>query len=104
MESGKQPSLTSPQESSENRPVRSYDRRAIKSPLELFCADLCRQAAVRFAGIQKGFEVLPDQILFDNSFKSTLCLPIPGCTVEKIRAAVAASDAQWQAAQQKEAA
>jgi len=74
---------------------RIYDRRKIKTPLEQLCADLCRDAGVPYAGIQKGFSVLPDQILFDNAYGSTLCMPIPGCTVEMIRAMVDESNAKW---------
>lgn len=74
---------------------RSFDRREIKSPLEQFAANLCRKAGARFKGIQKGFEILPDQILVDNDHGSTLCLSIEGLTVEKIRVAVAESNAAW---------
>jgi hypothetical protein len=76
-------------------PVRCYDRREIKTPLEQFAADLCREAGVRYRGIQKGFGVLPDQILFDNSYRSTLCIPVPGATVDKIHELAAASNSVW---------
>ena len=76
--------------------TRFFDRRNIKTPLEQFAAGLCTQAGVRYKGIQKGFEILADQVMFDNHFGSTLCLPIPGLTADAIVAAVARSNEQWE--------
>lgn len=63
----------------------------------MFAAELCKKAGVRYKGIQKGFGIQPDQIMFDNHYGSTLCCPIPGATVERIRAMRAESDANWKA-------
>ncbi|HWZ97270.1 MAG TPA: hypothetical protein VN025_05870 [Candidatus Dormibacteraeota bacterium] len=77
---------------------RSFDRRGIKTPVEQFAAELCRRAAVKYRGLQKGFGILPDQILFDNDHRSTLCIPVPGATVEAIRTLVAESNRMWKGA------
>jgi hypothetical protein len=97
--------------SADNTPtshVRSYDRREIKNPLEQFAADMCRAAGVRYRGIQKGFSFgdkhIPAQVMFDNNYKSTLCLPITGLSIEAIRGSVAASNELWERGSLSEAA
>lgn len=77
------------------RTTRSYDRRDIKSPLEQFAAELCKAAGVRFRGIQKGFGKTSAQILADNAYSSTFCVPVEGATVEKLVAEYERSNAQW---------
>ncbi|HKW34447.1 MAG TPA: hypothetical protein VJN92_15660 [Candidatus Acidoferrum sp.] len=74
---------------------RCFDRRSIKTPVEQFAAELCRQAGVPYKGIQSGFGKVPDQIMFDNAHGSTLCVPVQGATVEVIRELVAQSNAAW---------
>ncbi len=76
--------------------ARLFDRRTIHTPLEQFVAGICREAGVRYRGIQSGFGKVPDQILVDNDHGSTLCLPLPELTADKIREAVAKSNAAWQ--------
>lgn len=76
---------------------RCFDRRDIKDPLALFAADLCREANVRFRGIQSGFGKTPAQILADNAYGSTFCIPLPGATLEKLVAEYERSNMQWEA-------
>lgn len=77
---------------------RCFDRRGIHDALTLFAADLCRDANVRFRGIQKGFGRVPAQILADNAYRSTFCIPLEGATVEKLVAEYERSNMQWEAA------
>ena len=35
--------------------ARLFDRRTIKTPLDQFVAGICREAGVRYRGIQSGF-------------------------------------------------
>ena len=75
--------------------ARLFDRRTIKTPLDQFVAGICREAGVRYRGIQSGFGKVPDQVLVDNDHGSTLCLPLPELTADKIREAVGKSNAAW---------
>ena len=81
--------------------TRFFDRRSIKTPLDQFAAELCREAGVRFKGIQSGYDngkgkVVLAQIMFDNRYGSTLCIALPGATVEAIRGLVSASNEMWE--------
>jgi len=74
------------------RRERIYDRRKVTNLLEHFCAEMCCSAGCEYQGVQHGFHILPNLILFADNFGSTLALPIPDLTIEKIMAKVAASD------------
>lgn len=56
---------------------------------------LCREAGVRYRGIQRGFGLTPSLILVDNNHGSTLGVPLLDATAEKIRWAVYTSNERW---------
>jgi hypothetical protein len=71
-----------------------FDNRGLKAT-ERECLALCKQAGVQFAGIQSGFNVAPDLVLFNNAHGSTLALPVEGITVGAIIKRVLESEGAW---------
>jgi hypothetical protein len=83
-------------------PTRFYDRRTIKTPTEQFAAEMCKQAGVKYAGILPAFfdekkgKSTPAYILADNSYGSTYCVALEGCTVERLVEEFLRSNSAWE--------
>jgi len=85
------------------RPVRSFDRRGIRTPTEMFAAEMCRKVGLCFRGIQPGFDdgngkVHEPQILANNSYGSTFCVALRGCTEDRLAAEFERSNKSWERA------
>jgi hypothetical protein len=59
---------------------------------------MCRDCGCDFKGIQSNFGIkgLPELVLFDNAYHSTLALPVELCTPAAMARKLAASEqSQW---------